>query len=249
MDVLFYPWNFNEDKFRWIANTIDKSDYIVFLISQSAVDQYDMWIREDAYNLNRHSSDLFMTILKNVLNLCIENLQFENKLIMIRFDHTQHISISKNLNMKQFLLNKQLKDFLCHIHGLNIIHPDLSRTYMTIDPNLRKSQEGRNLLTAVKRAVKICREISSDSGYPVEEDQKSIKSAITLDQDDLQYYNTENHSGKYSCTQLRFDRHFDIDFLPPADIDSLDIQSVDLHDEIKNFNLRNYGELDDGHSV
>jgi hypothetical protein len=58
MDVLFYPWNFNEDKFRWIANTIDKSDYIVFLISQSAVDQYDMWIREDAYNLNRHSSDL-----------------------------------------------------------------------------------------------------------------------------------------------------------------------------------------------
>jgi hypothetical protein len=207
-----------------------------------------MWIREDAYNFNRHSSDLFMTILKNVLNLRIENLQFENKLIMIRFDHTQHISISKNLNMKQFLLNKQLKDFLCQIHGLNIIHPDLNRTYMNIDLDLRKSQEGRNLLTAVKHAVKICREISSDSGYPVEEDQKSIKSAITLDQDDLQYYNTENHSGKYSCTQLRFDRHFDIDFLPP-DIDSLDIQSVDLHDEIKNFNLRNYGELDDGHSV
>lgn len=208
-----------------------------------------MWIREDTYNLNRHSSDLFMTILKNVLNLRIENLQFENKLIMLKFDHTQHISISKNLNMKQFLLNKQLKDFLCHIHGLNTIHPELSRTSMTIDPNLRKSQEGRNLLTAVKRAVKICREISTDSGYPVEEDQVSIKSAVTLDQDDLQYCNTGNHSGKCPCTQLRFDRHFDFDFLPPTDIDSLDIQSVDLHDEIKNFNLRNYGELDDGYSV
>lgn len=249
MDVLFYPWNFNEDKFRWIANTIDKSDYIVFLTSQSAVDQYDMWIREDAYNFNRHSSDLFMTILKNVLNLRIENLQFENKLIMIKFDHTKHISISKNLNMKQFLLNKQLTDFLCHIHGLNIIHPDLSWTDRTIDPNLKKSQEGTNLLAAVKRAVKNCHGISTDSGYPEEGDQVSIKSAVTLDQGNLKYYKAENDSGKCSCTQLRIDGHFDFDFLPPTDIDSLDIQSVDLHDEIMDFNLRNYEQLDDGHSV
>jgi hypothetical protein len=63
-----------------------------------------------------------MTILKNVLNLRIENLQFENKLIMIRFDHTQHILISKNLNMKQFLLNKQFEilDFIMQVNRLYV---------------------------------------------------------------------------------------------------------------------------------
>ncbi|CAG2218527.1 unnamed protein product [Mytilus edulis] len=218
LNILFHPWTPTENKDQWISNTLHSADYIVFVLSESAVDQYMSWT-EEGY---QHCRTFFMTALNAALNRSIQNPHISNKFIIVSFENPKCIQIPRDLNnMKQFLLTKQLKDFLDHIQEVLPSDQNLEIISECLNVNSDNAVRNYQWLTSV------------DSGFHDETTTPigSVRSCKTLDR-----YDFINSS--------------DIYFIPPklTEDQSWDINISDLQVEIKEFNDKNmYGSTNISH--
>ena len=161
-NVLYYPWNSLEDKFRWMANSIEQADFNVFVISESAFNQYDAWKHKKPTS----SKDMFIPYLTSVLNRFFNNPNFFKRFMLVKFDHSINISMP-DVCTSHYQLMKHFTEFLSHIHGLNAFKDNLQKVDLPIDQDLTKTKEGRDLNNAIHHAVKMHRPKPSrfDSGY------------------------------------------------------------------------------------
>ncbi|CAC5407535.1 unnamed protein product [Mytilus coruscus] len=218
LNILFHPWTPNENKDLWISNTLDKADYIVFVLSESAVNQYRSWTEEGYQDCRT----FFMTMLKTALNRSIQNPHISNKFIIVTFENPQYLQIPQDLNnMKQFLLTKQLKDFLDHIQEDLPSDQNLEIISKYLNFNSDNAVRNYQWLTSV------------DSGFQDETStpKGSVRSCKTLNRDD--YINTS-----------------DIYFIPPrlTEVQSEDIDISDLQVQIYEFNQKYlYGSTNISH--
>lgn len=238
LDVVFYPWSGNEDKFRWITTTIENVDFIIIVISQSGIEQYNTWIHSNTF-LKKESSDLFMSFLKAVLNRSVQNPNFSKKLIMVQFNHTKDIVIPNTLSMNHFVLNKELKEFLCYLHGRNAYKNDLS--LIRLPTAMSRSKEVRDLDKAITQAVKMgCSKISDASGNRAFDDTLSIQSAVTVNPEEYLSH-SDVSTPMMGCCKMPGEIFDWQGFIPPLEDGSSvdDISCEDLLDDIRQLNNRN----------
>ena len=182
--------------------------------------QYEKWINNNIDEPNT----MFMSILKNVLDISVKNPQFFNKLVLVKFGHTTSIQVPDSLStLNQFVLVKEFRQFLCHIHGVRQFDDNLNTLNQLSDYYLEQTEEGQILMSAISVAVHTLQH--TDSGYhdpdPDRLSQFSEHSAETLHQEDW------------------MPRYHDREFYPPSEMDNSDIISTILQYEINNLNERN----------
>lgn len=158
--VLFAPWclqKIMEDKFRWIINSIENSDYTIIVNSMESFHEYQTWkTNESSYKPLPESpiGDIFLPVIQIVSTKLGKNFD-HSKYIMAYFSYTaEYFVIDDICPGGKYVIAKHIDELLSHIHQLNThnqLHT-LTAIGLPSKDNFENTPEGRKLVQSIKTA-------------------------------------------------------------------------------------------------
>lgn len=124
--VIYAPWSLHEvldDKFRWVINTIEKSDFIVIVNSKLSYQQFKSWKnkenREWKSTEPSHTFDLYLSSINQITKHII-NVNNHFKCIVVHFSYTSSkYSLDELCMGAEYLIPKHMYELMCHIHHID----------------------------------------------------------------------------------------------------------------------------------
>lgn len=124
--VIYAPWSLHEvldDKFRWVINTIEKSDFIIIVNSKLSYQQFKSWKnkenREWKSSEPSHTFDLYLSSINQITKHII-NVNNHFKCIVVHFSYTSSkYSLDELCMGAEYLIPKHMHELMCHIHQID----------------------------------------------------------------------------------------------------------------------------------
>ena len=124
--VIYAPWSLHEvldDKFRWVINTIEKSDFIVIVNSKLSYQQFKSWKnkenREWKSTEPSHTFDLYLSSINQITKHII-NVNNHFKCIVVHFSYTSSkYSLDELCMGAEYLIPEHMHELMCHIHQID----------------------------------------------------------------------------------------------------------------------------------
>ncbi|XP_067684366.1 interleukin-17 receptor D-like [Haliotis asinina] len=157
-DVFYLPWFKGAFQaigtYQWIISHIDEADYVIVISSEAAFKLLDA--RNTNTSLKTEDEgpegDIFSPAITHVRTKSLEP-DFYRKTILVYFDYTSEDFVLKEVSPGvHYKLPKHFKDFLCHIHEVDVFdqtgrHPDIEAM-----GNLLSSRRGQAFQEAIIKA-------------------------------------------------------------------------------------------------
>ena len=154
-DVTFAPWCKIDNKLKWIMNSIDECDLTILVNSAAAYLQYEAWKTKTPgkyYKPITRAGDIFIPAIEQITDRLARNVDI-SKFLTITFSYTKQNHVINDMCVgTQYRIPKDLDDFLCHIHGLDLKEKEMNLLNCNLPTarNIKRTKNGNDLLVAAE---------------------------------------------------------------------------------------------------